>query len=348
MPRASLPSISCHERMKIKSETLSEFDALYASLMASHDDKAPAKVVAREKNLSELVQDIAVQRRSTQASTREMTSEDDELQNMYKSMERGARKANVRREEAKKETTSSSPYASALEDRETLSRFLRDEQRARALAESRAHAAEAALLARETEMELAIEDARLETSAARTRCRQLRSDVPERWLGVFASYDAEIERLGRQNTALQEDLHRALVAMMTLKDDEAAALTRRQPPTSSDDNDDVIHLRRALRAVTLERDAIAAKLSDVDRRERQMQLIRRHAEGTAARLARVERLLVDEQRAAASARAAAATATAHITTLTREHEVQITQAQALIERLAEQTNRPARRFASRA
>ena len=190
-------------------------------------------------------------------------------------------------------------------------------------------------------MELAIEDARLETSAARERCRQLRSDVPERWLSVFASYDAEIERLGRKNTALQEDLHRALVAMMTMKDDEASALARRQPSTSSDESGDVVHLRRALRAVTLERDAIAAKLSDVDRRERQMNLIRRHTEGTAARLARVERLLVDEQRDAASARAAAATATAHITTLTREHEETLARAQALIERLVEKNNRRA-------
>jgi hypothetical protein len=103
---------------------------------------------------------------------------------------------------------------------------------------------------------------------------------------------------------------------------------------SGDGEDEFIHLRRALRAATLERDAMAVKLADVDRRERQMSLVRRHSEGVSKRLARVERLLLSEQARVASATARADRADAATASLITEYESQLTSARALIEDLA--------------
>ena len=166
-----------------------------------------------------------------------------------------------------------------------------------------------------------MEDARSTANEWRERCKQLRRDVPERWLGVFESYDDEIDRLGKENFALRECRHLELAERLSANE-------------VSDANEESPRLRRALRAVTLERDAVTVKLADVARRERQMSLIKRHAEGVSARLARVERLLVSERASRASSDARASRADAAVAALITDYESQLTSARALIEKLA--------------
>lgn len=310
-------------RMTVTSDAHREFDALYASFLSLSSAGEVSVKSSRDDgggvvDLRELARRIAVRRPSTARA-----SHLDDI-------------ASTRRPDTT--NASRAPPSVARDDRETLGRFLRDEQRGRALAESRARAAEATLLARETEHELALENARLELMGWRERCRQLRSDVPDRWLGVFASYDDEIERLGRENFALQEDLHRALVELMSKEEESDSPSERAHQvhavPDAERFADERATLRRATRALALERDAMAAKLIDVNRRERQMTLIRAHAEGTTARLARVERLLVQEERRAARADARVCEIKTSADARVRSVRVELANARALIDDLA--------------
>jgi len=226
--------------------------------------------------------------------------------------------------------------ARATASPETLLRFLRESERDREVLEGGAEALEERMERKDAEARDALEEAKAEAREWRERCKQLRRDVPERWLSVFESYDAEIDRLGRENFTLQERLHVALAAELS-RDDAPLGVDAAEGAADGDADGDAfvsIHLRRALRAVTLERDAIAAKLADVDRRERQMNLIRRHSEGVSKRLARVERLLVAETARAADAIARAERADAATASIISDYESQLSSARALIESLA--------------
>lgn len=218
----------------------------------------------------------------------------------------------------------------------TLMRYLRDAQRERADMESRAEALVEHIERRDAEARSVIEETRAEMREWRERCKQLSRDVPERWLGVFESYDGEIDRLGKENFDLRERLHEALEAKLSREDGSGHGEARAETSGERDAarTSEALHLRRALRAITLERDAITVKLADVDRRERQMNLIRRHSEGTTKRLARVERLLASETARAAQAIARAERADAATASIISDYESQLTSARALIENLA--------------
>lgn len=312
------------------------FDALFERITrdgASTSGRASTRVRAFA-DLKTLVEDVRVSRgrhaRSIEDDDADASEEDvnDAFGASTPSAGAGARRGTVK----SPRVDYSSLDARAAASPETLLRFLRESERDREVLEGGAEALEERMERKDAEARDALEEAKAEAREWRERCKQLRRDVPERWLGVFESYDAEIDRLGRENFALQERLHVAL----------AAELARDEAPRGVDDVDGdaegdasvSIHLRRALRAVTLERDAIAAKLADVDRRERQMNLIRRHSEGTSKRLARVERLLVAETARAADAIARAERADATTASIISDYESQLSSARALIESLA--------------
>jgi hypothetical protein len=284
-------------RAKSSSET---FDALYDELTRERANEASEASTSTSlkspnvaKDLRELVERVRIPRAERAAPASELDVEEDETFERafeaFASREGGRRRKETRREDA---GANSSPRPRALETPETLLRLLREEQRARARVEMKLDELEADRSKRDAEAWEAVEDARSTANEWRERCKQLRRDVPERWLGVFESYDDEIDRLGKENFALRECRHLELAERLSANE-------------VSDANEESPRLRRALRAVTLERDAVTVKLADVARRERQMSLIKRHAEGVSARLARVERLLVSERASRASSDARA-------------------------------------------
>ena len=313
-------------RAKSSSET---FDALYDELTRERANEASEASTSTSlkspnvaKDLRELVERVRIPRAERAAPASELDVEDDETFERafeaFASREGGRRRKETRREDA---GANSSPRPRALETPETLLRLLREEQRARARVEMKLDELEADRSKRDAEAWEAVEDARSTANEWRERCKQLRRDVPERWLGVFESYDDEIDRLGKENFALRECRHLELAERLSANE-------------VSDANEESPRLRRALRAVTLERDAVTVKLADVARRERQMSLIKRHAEGVSARLARVERLLVSERASRASSDARASRAAAAVAARVTAYEAQLTSARALIEKLA--------------
>lgn len=324
------------------STSMDDFDAIYAELM---DDRATSgrptstSSASAGKDLSSLVRDVRVFRPRS-SSARERTLEIEEEESEDDALARATTPMGSKRCERDVESSKSPrmDYSSRDvlrgETPESLLRYLRDEQRMRGEVERKVNALELEMADRDEEARAALEDARVETEEWRERCKQLRRDVPERWLGVFESYDAEIDRLGRENFSLREDAHRMLAEAMEKDAKARERASSGVDAASGDGEDEFIHLRRALRAATLERDAMAVKLADVDRRERQMSLVRRHSEGVSKRLARVERLLLSEQARVASATARAARADAATASLITEYESQLTSARALIEDLA--------------
>lgn len=315
------------------------FDSLYEELVHDDGERVRARETASTtapkpaRALRDLVEDVRVPlSRSERASERVESDEDEKEMATTPAPERRS----SRRSSAKKSPRMHSGDSNQIENPETLSRFLRQEQRERALVESRLRELEDDLRAHERDALEKVAEVEREKDEWRERCKQLQRNVPERWLGVFQSYDEEIDRLGRENFSLREELHRVLASKLSEESDERRTPT---PTPTSDgsaaaDGEDWVHLRRALRAVTLERDAMAVKLSDIDRRERQMSLVRRHAEGTSRRLARVERLLTEEESRSARAGARADRANAEISAVIAEYEEQLSNAGALIEKLA--------------
>jgi hypothetical protein len=322
-----------------------DFDAIYAELM---DDRATSgrptstSSAGAGKDLSSLARDVRAFRPAPSSSARaradeieiEIEEESDDVERARATPMGSKRWESVGAASKSPRMDYSSVDVSRGETPESLLRYLRDEQRLRGEVELKVDALEIEMADRDEEARVALEDARAEAEEWRERCKQLRRDVPERWLGVFESYDVEIDRLGRENFSLREELHQALARAMAKDAEARERASSGGDAASGDGEDEFVHLRRALRAVTLERDAMAVKLADVDRRERQMSLVRRHSEGVSKRLARVERLLLSEQARVASATARADRADAATASLITEYESQLTSARALIEDLA--------------
>jgi hypothetical protein len=331
------------------SDAKKAFDSLYEELMHDDGERVRAQETASTtapkpaRALRDLVEDVRVPLSRSERARARVESDEDEKEMMTTTTPTPGRgvseRRSSRRSSAKKSPRMHSGDSNQIENPETLSRFLRQEQRERAVVESRLRELEDDLRAHERDALEKVAEVEREKDEWRERCKQLQRNVPERWLGVFESYDEEIDRLGRENFSLREELHRVLASKLSEESDE-----RRPTPTPTTsggsaaadgaDGEDWVHLRRALRAVTLERDAMAVKLSDVDRRERQMSLVRRHAEGTSRRLARVERLLTEEESRSARAGARADRANAEISAVMAEYEEQLSNAGALIEKLA--------------
>lgn len=314
------------------------FDSLYEELMHDDSERVRAHETASTapkpaRALRDLVEDVRVPLSRSERARESVESDDDEKETTLPGRVVSERRSS-RRSSAKKSPQNSGD-SNQIENPETLSRFLRQEQGERAVVESRLRELEDDLRVHERDALEKIAEVEREKGEWRERCKQLQRNVPERWLGVFESYDEEIDRLGRENFSLREELHRVLASKLSDESDE-----RRTPMSGGSaaaegaDSEDWVHLHRALRAVTLERDAMAVKLSDVDRRERQMSLVRRHAEGTSRRLARVERLLTEEESRSARARANADRANAEISAVIAEYEEQLSNAGTLIEKLA--------------
>ena len=326
------------------SDAKKAFDSLYEELMHDDGERGRAQETASTtapkpaRALRDLVEDVRVPLSRSERARESVESDEDEKEMTTMTPTPGhgvSERRSSRRSSAKKSPRMHSGDANQIENPETLSRFLRQEQRERAVVESRLRELEDDLRAHERDALEKVAEVEREKDEWRERCKQLQRNVPERWLGVFESYDEEIDRLGRENFSLREELHRVLASKLSDESDERRTTTSGGSAAADGaDGEDWVHLRRALRAVTLERDAMAVKLSDVDRRERQMSLVRRHAEGTSRRLARVERLLTEEESRSARAGARADRANAEISAVIAEYEEQLSNAGALIEKLA--------------